>query len=164
MENGVVILSEDGVPQGGPVSPVLSNIYLHYVLDLWFERRFKKTCRGYAELTRFADDYVAVFYNYEEAARFRGEMDERLAAFGLRIAPEKTAQLRRQPVARNGSAGEEAGDLHLPWLHPLPCADVQGTVLVGRTPSVKTRERSSPRSPSGYAQTGIKASGNTRRS
>ena len=46
----------EGVPQGGPVSPVLSNIYLHYVLDLWFERRFKKTCRGYAELTRFADD------------------------------------------------------------------------------------------------------------
>src|SRR5260370_28966778 len=57
MENGVVTRVDDGVPQGGPVSPVLSNIYLHYVLDLWFERRFKKNCRGYAELTRFADDF-----------------------------------------------------------------------------------------------------------
>jgi RNA-directed DNA polymerase len=61
MDHGVVVLSEDGVPQGGPVSPVLANLYLHYVLDLWFERRFKKACRGYGELTRFADDFVAAF-------------------------------------------------------------------------------------------------------
>src|SRR5438105_3743233 len=94
MENGVVTLSSDGVPQGGPVSPVLSNVYLHYVLDLWFERRFKKTCRGYAELTRFADDFVAAFKYHADAVRFRQEMEERLAAFGLRIAPEKTALLR----------------------------------------------------------------------
>src|SRR6266852_1808507 len=94
MENGVVTLSSDGVPQGGPVSPVLSNVYLHYVLDLWFERRFRKTCRGYAELTRFADDFVAVFKYHADAVRFRQEMEERLAAFGLRIAPEKTALLR----------------------------------------------------------------------
>ncbi len=52
MENGVVTRATDGTPQGGPVSPMLANIYLHYVLDLWFERRFKKTCRGFAELTR----------------------------------------------------------------------------------------------------------------
>src|SRR5260221_6147164 len=94
MENGVVTLSAEGVPQGGPVSPVLSNIYLHYVLDLWFERWFKKTCRGYAELTRFADDFVAAFRNQADARRFRQEMEERLAAFGLRVAPEKTALLR----------------------------------------------------------------------
>ncbi len=56
MDNGVVIHNDEGVPQGGPVSPVLSNIYLHYVLDLWVERRFRKTCQGFAELTRFADD------------------------------------------------------------------------------------------------------------
>jgi RNA-directed DNA polymerase len=70
---------------------VLSNIYLHYVLDLWFERRFRKTCRGYAELTRFADDFVAAFRNREEAERFRQEMDERLAAFGPCDVPDKTA-------------------------------------------------------------------------
>jgi retron-type reverse transcriptase len=94
MENGVVTLSSDGVPHGGPVSPVLSNVYLHYVLDLWFERRFEKACRGYAELTRFADDCVAAFKYHADAVRFRQDMEERLAAFGLRVAPEKTALLR----------------------------------------------------------------------
>ena len=125
MENGVVTLSDEGVPQGGPVSPVLSNIYLHYVLDLWFERRFKKTCRGYAELTRFADDFVAAFRNHEDAERFRQEMEERLAAFGLRVAPEKTALLHFDGSLLQGSraTGEEAGHLHLPWLHPLPDED-----------------------------------------
>ncbi len=56
MENGVVTHDEDGVPQGGPVSPMLANVYLHYVLDLWFEVRFKKECKGKANLTRYADD------------------------------------------------------------------------------------------------------------
>jgi retron-type reverse transcriptase len=56
MESGVVTRAEDGTPQGGPASPVLANVYLHYVLDLWFERRFKKNCRKWAELTRYADD------------------------------------------------------------------------------------------------------------
>jgi hypothetical protein len=82
-----------GRPARGPVSPVLSNVYLHYVLDLWFERRFKKTCRSFAELTRFADDYVATFQNQADAERFRHEMEERLTAFALRVAPEKTAVL-----------------------------------------------------------------------
>src|SRR5215207_3837466 len=93
MENGVVTSSEDGVPQGGPVSPVLANVYLHYVLDLWFERRFKKSCRRWTELTRYADDFVAVFQDRGDAERFRQEVEERLAAFGLRVAPEKTAVL-----------------------------------------------------------------------
>jgi RNA-directed DNA polymerase len=143
MENGVVVLSEDGVPQGGPVSPVLSNIYLHYVLDLWFERRFQKTCRGYAELTRFADDYVAVFRNYDEAARFRREMDERLAAFGLRIAPEKTALLNFDASLLQGSgrpANKPAAFTFLGFTH-FRARTRKGTVHVGRTPSVKTRER-----------------------
>jgi RNA-directed DNA polymerase len=82
MENGVVALSDEGVPQGGPVSPVLSNIYLHYVLDLWFERRFKKSCRGYAELTRFANDFVVAFKYHEDAMRFRREMEVGLTQFG----------------------------------------------------------------------------------
>jgi retron-type reverse transcriptase len=56
MEDGGVSASEEGTPQGGLVSPVLANIYLHYVLDLWFEKRFGKSCRGKAYLVRFADD------------------------------------------------------------------------------------------------------------
>ncbi len=143
MENGVVILSEDGVPQGGPVSPVLSNIYLHYVLDLWFERRFKKTCRGYAELTRFADDYVAAFGNYEDAARFRREMDERLAAFGLHVAPEKTALLNFDASLLRGTGRptrKPATFTFLGFTH-FRARTRTGTVHVGRIPSVKARER-----------------------
>src|SRR6266536_4875235 len=93
MENGLVTLSEDGVPQGGPVSPVLANVYLHYVLDLWFERPFKKGCRKWTELTRYCDDFVAAFQDREDAERFRREVEERLAVFGLQVAPEKTAVL-----------------------------------------------------------------------
>jgi len=144
MENGVVILSEDGVPQGGPVSPVLSNIYLHYVLDLWFERRFKKTCRGYAELTRFADDFVAAFGTHEDATRFRLEMDERLAAFGLQVAPEKTALLNFDASLLQGGPGRpvERPDTFtfLGFTH-FRARTRKGTVHVGRTPSVKARER-----------------------
>jgi RNA-directed DNA polymerase len=143
MENGVVSLSEDGVPQGGPVSPVLSNIYLHYVLDLWFERRFKKTCRNYAELTRFADDFVAVFWHYEEAVRFRREMDERLAAFGLRVAPEKTALLNFDASLLQGASRpikKPATFTFLGFTH-FRAKTRKGTVHIGRTPSVKTRER-----------------------
>ena len=143
MENGVVILSEDGVPQGGPVSPVLANIYLHYVLDLWFERRFKKTCRGYAELTRFADDYVAAFGNYADAARFRREMDERLAAFGLHVAPEKTALLNFDASLLRGTGRptrKPATFTFLGFTH-FRARTRTGTVHVGRIPSVKARER-----------------------
>ncbi len=143
MENGVVILTDDGVPQGGPVSPVLSNIYLHYVLDLWFERRFRKTCRGYAELTRFADDYVAVFETYGDAARFRGELDERLAAFGLQVAPEKTALLNFDASLLQGTGRpttRPATFTFLGFTH-FRTRTRRGTVHVGRTPSVKTRER-----------------------
>ena len=143
MENGVVTLSSDGVPQGGPVSPVLSNVYLHYVLDLWFERRFKKTCRGYAELTRFADDFVAAFKYHADAVRFRQEMEERLAAFGLRIAPEKTALLRFDGNLLHGEgrpAIEPATFTFLGFTHYLRKAR-SGPVNIERKPSVKARER-----------------------
>src|SRR6202171_1824678 len=143
MENGVVTRMNDGVPQGGPVSPVLSNIYLHYVLDLWFERRFKKSCRGYAELTRFADDFVAAFQEHGDAERFRQEMEERVAAFGLRIAPEKTALLRFDGNLLHGEgrpAIKPATFTFLGFTHYLRKAR-SGPVNIERKPSVKARER-----------------------
>jgi RNA-directed DNA polymerase len=143
MENGVVTLSEDGVPQGGPVSPVLSNTYLHYALDLWFERRFRKTCRGYAELTRFADDFVAVFENRGDAERFRQELDERLAAFELRVVPEKTALLHFDGslLQGRGRPAEKPGTFtFLGFTHYLTKTR-RGAITVARTPSVKVRQR-----------------------
>lgn len=132
-----------GVPPGGPVSPVLANLYLHYVLDLWFERRFKKTCRGAAVLTRFADDFVVVFRNQDDAERFRRDVEERLAAFGLQIAPEKTALLRFDGdlVRGNGHpAGKPATFTFLGFIHLL-AKTRRGAINVGRKPRVKARER-----------------------
>ena len=59
MEDGLERASEEGTPQGGSLSALLSNVYLHYVLDLWFERRFKPSCRGEVYLFRYADDFLA---------------------------------------------------------------------------------------------------------
>jgi group II intron reverse transcriptase/maturase len=93
MEDGVFSATVEGTPQGGLVSPVLSNIYLHYVLDLWFEKRYVKSCRGKAYLIRYADDYVACFEQEADARRFQTEMEQRLAQFDLQVEPSKTAVL-----------------------------------------------------------------------
>jgi len=61
MEHGVVARPAAGTPQGGPISPCLANVYLHYVIDLWFEKRVKKALQGEAYLTRFVDDFVVAF-------------------------------------------------------------------------------------------------------
>ncbi|MCI0423377.1 MAG: group II intron reverse transcriptase/maturase [Acidobacteria bacterium] len=90
MEEGLVRASEEGVPQGGVLSPLLSNVYLHYALDLWFERKFRDQCRGEAYYFRYADDFLACFQYREDAERFLKELKERLAKFHLEIEPSKT--------------------------------------------------------------------------
>ena len=74
----------------GLISPVLSNIYLHYVLDLWFVKKYAKSCHGKARIVRYADDFMACFQYEEDAKRFRVELEERLRQFGLEIEPSKT--------------------------------------------------------------------------
>lgn len=99
MEDGVLKATEEGTPQGGIISPMLANIYLHYVLDLWFTRRFKKTCEEPACLIRYADDFVVCFRRMNDANRFRKELDERLGKFGLEVAADKTKVLEFGPMA-----------------------------------------------------------------
>jgi group II intron reverse transcriptase/maturase len=143
MEHGIVTRTTEGTPQGGPVSPVLANIYLHYVLDLWFERRFRKSCRRWAALTRFADDFVAAFSDQADAERFRTEVEERLAAFGLTVAPAKTRVLRFDANLLRG-AGRPAvrpeSFTFLGFTHFL-YRTRKGKLNIGRTPSRVSRER-----------------------
>lgn len=93
-ESGEVVHPATGTPQGGIVSPVLANVYLHYVLDLWFERVVKKQCRGDVYKIRFADDFVCAFQFMAEAKRFERALPGRLGKFGLAVAPEKTRTLQ----------------------------------------------------------------------
>jgi len=94
MQSGVVLRSEEGTPQGGPVSPVLSNVYLHYVLDLWFERRVKGHFQGEAYLIRFVDDFVVCFQYRRDAESFHRQLEERFGKFNLTLAAEKTRILQ----------------------------------------------------------------------
>jgi RNA-directed DNA polymerase len=90
MEAGIKYDTPEGTPQGGVVSPILANIYLHYVLDLWFEKRIKRGYQGEAYIIRYADDFVCCFQCEKEARRFLTELKERLKKFNLEVAEEKT--------------------------------------------------------------------------
>jgi group II intron reverse transcriptase/maturase len=98
-EDGKVIHPRTGTPQGGIISPVLANIYLHYALDLWFERVVKPKQRGHSRIFRYADDFVVCFEYRHEAEAFEKMLRERLAKFGLEVALDKTKTLR---FGRNG--------------------------------------------------------------
>ncbi len=88
--DGKVLRPEGGTPQGGIISPLLANVYLHYALDLWFEKVFQRSCKGAAFLLRYADDFVCGFGRDEEAQRYYRELEERLQKFGLELAAAKT--------------------------------------------------------------------------
>ncbi|MBU4312180.1 MAG: hypothetical protein KJ706_05645 [Candidatus Omnitrophica bacterium] len=90
MEEGKFIETDKGSPQGGILSPVLANIYLHYILDLWFEGHVKRQLKGYACLIRYADDFVVCFQNDDEAKAFGETLRQRLDKFGLKTAKDKS--------------------------------------------------------------------------
>ena len=90
MRDGLVSERGEGVPQGGPISPILSNIYLHYALDLWFEKKVKPALQGHAAIIRFADDFVVCFQYAADVKRFENVIQRRLGKFEITIAPEKT--------------------------------------------------------------------------
>ena len=99
LKSGVLIdgqleATDEGVPQGASLSPLLANVYLHYVLDDWFERDVRPCLRGQASLIRYADDFICCFELESDARRYQAVLPKRLARFSLSVAEEKTKLLR----------------------------------------------------------------------
>ena len=90
MESGEVTENESGTPQGGIISPLLANIYLHYVLDLWFEKVIKPRAKGYMQMTRYCDDFVVCCESQKDAIEFLDQLKNRFEKFGLSISEKKT--------------------------------------------------------------------------
>ncbi len=102
MEAGIVQDTPEGTPQGGPISPVLANVYLHYVLDLWFDKKVRRNCIGAAHMVRYADDKLFCFQHKHEAEKFYEAFKERLSKFNLNVAEEKSKIIA---FGRNTSKG-----------------------------------------------------------
>jgi RNA-directed DNA polymerase len=99
LEDGKRIRVEEGTPQGGSASPLLANVYLHYVFDLWVQAWRRKRAHGNVIVVRFADDIVVGFQSKADADQFRGELTERMRKFQLELHPEKTRLLEFGPFA-----------------------------------------------------------------
>jgi RNA-directed DNA polymerase len=111
MEEGQYQETEKGTPQGGIISPLLANIYLHYALDLWFEKVIKKELRGYAQMVRYADDFIVCFQYGDEARQFGKKLRERMSKFGLKISEKKSkiiefGRYARERAQRSGKETE----------------------------------------------------------
>ena len=90
LEDGLLRHATEGSPQGGVISPGLSNIFLHHVLDEWFELEVRSRLKGRCTLIRFADDAVMAFEDFLDAQRVLGVLGKRLARYGLTLHPDKT--------------------------------------------------------------------------
>lgn len=112
LEDGVQRHPEHGTPQGGVISPLLANVYLHEVLDTWFEAGVKPRLRGRADLVRYADDFVIVCKHEEDARRVFRALPKRLARYGLRLHPDKTRVVRfERPQDPGAGSQTETFDL-----------------------------------------------------
>lgn len=99
LEDGKRTVSEKGTVQGGSISPVLANVYLHYVFDLWVQQWRKKRARGDVIVVRFADDFIVGFQHRQEAEQFLDELRQRFATFGLELHADKTRLIEFGPFA-----------------------------------------------------------------
>jgi RNA-directed DNA polymerase len=110
LEEGKRTRTEEGTPQGGSVSPLLANVYLHYGFDLWAQAWRQKQACGDVIIVRFADDIVVGFEVKSDAVRFRAELIERMRKFSLELHPEKTRLLEFGPFAAGNRKSAETGN------------------------------------------------------
>ena len=137
LEDGQVTRSELGTVQGGSISPLLANIYLHYAFDLWVEQWRRRHAKGDVVIVRYADDWVAGFEHRTDAERFRREVDERLKGFGLALHANKTRLIEFGRFAREDRQPPGTGQTRdlplLQWVLQLLCPRSQGRIF--RAPS-----------------------------
>jgi len=132
MEEGKYMETDTGVVQGGSISPIMANVYLHYVLDMWFDKKVKKACTGMAEMVRYADDIVFCFQYEREATAFYESLVERLAKFGLELSDEKS-----KIIKFGRFAGKEAGEFEF-----LGFRHITGKTRTGKyVPKYRTSEK-----------------------
>lgn len=94
IDNGEYQVNDRGTMQGGNLSPLLANIYLHYVLDLWFEKKFKPQTKGYVGLIKYCDNFVVCCESEQDAKGFMEQLEERFSKFGLTLSPDKTKVIK----------------------------------------------------------------------
>ena len=139
IEDGRLLVTETGTGQGQVISPLLANIYLHYVLDEWFEHEVKPRLRGQAAEIRYADDFILCFQYREDAERVLAVLPKRFAKYGLTLHPEKTRLLAfGRSALPSRPDGAAAGDLRLPRFHARVCAQPTGAVHDSRPDDAQT--------------------------
>jgi RNA-directed DNA polymerase len=133
LDDGELMPNEEGTPQGGSISVLLSNLYLHHVLDLWFERVVKPRLRGEAYLIRYMDDFVMCLQYREDAERVLEVLRKRLSKFALVLEPSKTKLIEFGRFAeRDARARGNAQRRYISWALPITARAIHGQ-LQGRT-------------------------------
>ena len=116
IEAGIKYDTPQGTPQGGVCSPILANIYLHYVLDLWFDKIVRRCCKGSAYMVRYADDSIFCFQYEEDALKFYQALIRRLKDFGLEISQEKTKIIKLKKDSNNDNDDSDDKDCSFDFL------------------------------------------------
>ncbi len=135
--DGKIIHPATGVPQGGVISSILANVYLHYALDLWMEKVVKPRCEGEAYLCRYADDYICAFRYKKDAQRFYEALERRLGKFGLELATDKTRIIRFTRFRKEENAYFEFLGFEFRWV-----VDRKGRDIIKRRTSRNRLRRS----------------------
>ncbi len=134
IEEGRLLMSETGTGQGQPISPLLANVYLHYVLDEWFEEVVKPRLKGEAHEIRFADDAILCFEHKEDAEKVKEALSKRFGKFGLTLHPEKTrlVEFGRYAARKREETGQETPDLRFSRFYPHVRPQSKGEVYRAR--------------------------------
>jgi group II intron reverse transcriptase/maturase len=143
VEEGEYHASEQGTPQGGVVSPLLANIYLHYVLDSWFEKVFKPKAKGHMKMIRYCDDFVVCCESEHDAKEFVKSLEERFAKFGLAVSPEKTKIVKfgRSVWQRSRKAKEKPATFNFLGFTHYCAASRRGSFIMGHKTSKENLNR-----------------------